>query len=285
MKWFDEVMDPGMQALLARGGWELIDPRPVAAEHPDTFELPSAEQLAALVPGSLVRAMYGLVTIADAARDARPPYDDRGHPVLVTQVERMWAVVTEVDGDAVECVLDNQPHATHTSLTLFDRLRLPLSHLIATDPPRPDLAEHLAFVARMAEQDERPAAQATPVDPQAPPRIRGDQRVVCERAGVRAEPAWPFGAALLARNVTPEVTILHGARFPPHPERRDTGWVFFADDADFEAVAANVGFDVVMIQDASRAHPAIGPRTALPPGWGFSVGEGVDDVYEVEISD
>ncbi|MEV5002374.1 immunity protein Imm33 domain-containing protein [Nocardioides sp. LML1-1-1.1] len=278
-------MDPGMQALLARGGWELDDPRPVAAAHPETFELPSAADLAALVPGSPVRALFRLATIADAARDARTPYDDQGHPVLVPHVERMWAVVTAVDDDAVECLLDNQPYATHTSLTLFDRLRIPLTHLIATGTPRPDLAEHLAFVARMAEQDERPAAQDTPVDPHAAPRVRGDQQGVCERAGVRAEPAWPFGAALLARDVTPEVAMLHGARFPPNPERRDTGWVFFAGDGDFEEVAATVGFDVVMLQQASQAHPAIWPRSVLPPGWGFSVGDGVDDLYPVEITD
>lgn len=274
-----------MQALLARGGWELLDPRPVAAENPDTFELPGAEALAGLVPGSVVRAMFRLATIADLARDDRPPYDAQGHPVLVTHVERMWAVVTSVEGDAVECLLDNQPYATHTSLTVFDRLRLPHSHLIAIDPPRPDLAEHLAFVARMAEQDERPAAQDTPVDPVAPPRIRGDQQAVCDRAGVRAEPPWPFGAALLARNVTPDVAVLHAARFPPTPERRDTGWVFFADSADFEEVASTVGFDVVMVQEASRAHPAIQPRLALPPGWGFSVADGLDDLYPVQIDD
>lgn len=283
--WFDEVMDPGMQALLARGGWELLDPRPSAAEHPDTFELPSAADLAGLVPGSQIRAMFRLATIADLARDDRPPYDGQGHPVLVTHVERMWAVVTGVGADDVECVLDNQPYATHTSLTLFDRLRLPLTHLIATDRPRRDLAGHLAFVERMAAEDERPAAQDTPVDPDAPPRVRGDQRETCARVGVRPEPAWPFGGALLARDVTPDAALLHGARFPPRPERRDTGWVFFAGDGDFEAVAASVGFDVVMVQDAARAHPAIGPRTALPPGWGFTVGEDVDDVYPVEITD
>lgn len=134
----------------------------MAAEHPDTFELPSAADLDGIVPGSVVRAMFELVDIADVAR--------------------MWAVVTGRDGDAVTCLLDNQPYASHTSLELFDPLRLPVSHLIAVDPPRPELAEHLAFVRQMAAEDTRPAGSATPVAPTAPPRVRGDQQSRSPRA-------------------------------------------------------------------------------------------------------
>lgn len=256
----------------------------MAAEHPDTFELPSAADLDGIVPGSVVRAMFELVDIADVARDGRAPYDDAGRPVLVTHVERMWAVVTGRDGDAVTCLLDNQPYASHTSLELFDPLRLPVSHLIAVDPPRPELAEHLAFVRQMAAEDTRPAGSATPVAPTAPPRVRGDQQAVCDRAGVRAEPPWPFGAALVARDVSPGAEVLHGARFAPVPERRDTGWVFFCGD-DFEDVAQTVGFDVVTVQEACRAHPAILPRLALPVGWGFTLADGVDDLYEIDVVD
>ena len=266
-------MDADLGDLLARGGWELVDPRPMAAEHPDTFELPSADDLDRLQPGSLVRAMFRLVDIADPSRDGLAPYDPSGAPVLVTHVERMWAVVTGRQGDRVACLLDNQPYATHTSLEVLDPLSLPLTHLIATGDVRPELAEHLAFAERMAAQDERPAGSGTPVDPGARPRIRSDQQAICDRAGVRAEPPSPFGFALL-----------QGARFEPAPERRDTGWVFFRG-TDFEAVTQTVGFDIVTVQEASRAHPDILARLALPVGWAFSVGDGVDDVYEVELVD
>ena len=36
---------PSLDAVLAHGGWLLIDPRPVAAAHPDTFEMPTPEEL------------------------------------------------------------------------------------------------------------------------------------------------------------------------------------------------------------------------------------------------
>lgn len=280
------AMDATLGDLLARGGWELVDPRPTAAENPDTFELPSTEDLAALRPGSQVRAMFALATIADVARDGLAPYDDEGRPVLVTQVERMWLVVTGISDGVVDAVLQNQPYATHTRLTVNDRLQVPLTHLIATDAPIEDHDGFLAFVARWEADPQFPAEPPTaPVDPLAAPRIRGDQQAVCERAGARPEPAWPFGAALLARNVTPESAVLHGARFDPQPDRQDTGWVFFADSADFEEVATTVGFDVVRLQEVHRAHPAAWPYIALPAGWGFTLADGADDVYQVEIED
>lgn len=270
--------------LLARGGWELVDPRPVAAENPDTFELPDTDRLAGLRPGDQVRAQFRLATIADLARDGRPPYDAQGRPVLVTHVERMWLIVTGVADGLVDGVLENQPFATHTRLTVNDRVQVPLSHLIATGPPIEDYDGFLAFLERW--EAEAPADGPTaPVDPLAAPRIQASQQGVCDRAGVRPEPAWPFGAALLARNVTPESAVLHAARFEPRPDRQDTGWVFFADSADFEEVANTVGFDVVRLQDVHRAHPAAWPYIALPAGWGFTLADGADDVYQVEIED
>lgn len=270
--------------LLARGGWELVDPRPVAAENPDTFELPDADRLAGLRPGDQVRAQFRLATIADLARDGRPPYDAQGRPVLVTHVERMWLIVTGVADGLVDGVLENQPFATHTRLTVNDRVQVPLGHLIATGPPIEDYDGFLAFLERW--EAEAPADGPTaPVDPLAAPRIQASQQGVCDRAGVRPEPAWPFGAALLARNVTPESAVLHAARFEPRPDRQDTGWVFFADSADFEEVANTVGFDVVRLQDVHRAHPAAWPYIALPAGWGFTLADGADDVYQVEIED
>ncbi len=49
---------PPLAEVLARGGWALLDPRPTAAAHPDTFEMPTAAELAALRPGHQVRAMF-----------------------------------------------------------------------------------------------------------------------------------------------------------------------------------------------------------------------------------
>ncbi|WP_182376474.1 hypothetical protein [Nocardioides sp. WS12] len=278
---------PDLLALLAQGGWELVDPRPTAAQHPDTFGMPTAAELDALVPGSMVRAMFQVVTIADVVRDGVAPYDDAGQPNLVTQVERMWAIVLGVHGDTVECALDNLPFGTHTRLLPNDRLHLPLSHLIATGAQVPDYDDFLAFLAKWEADPDNPGTDPTsPVDPLAPPRIRGDQQEVCDRMGARPEPPWPMGSGLLAKNVTPQSLLVYGARFPADAERRDTGWVVFAENDDFDTVSKTVGFTVATLQDMYQAHPAIWPYIALPTGWGFTLAAGTEhDVYQVEISD
>lgn len=276
-----------LSELLDKGGWELMDPRPTAAAHPSTFEMPTPDELGALVPGSTVRAMFRVATIADVVRDDLAPYDGAGRPQLVSQVERMWAIVLQVDGDTVECALDNLPFGTHTRLLPNDRLRLPVSHLIATGAPVPDFEDFLAFLARWEADPDNPGIDPTsPVDPLAGPRIRSDQQEVCDRVGARAEPPWPFGSGLLAKNVTPQSLLVYGARFPADAERRDTGWVVFADNDDFEEVGRTVGFTVATLQDMYQAHPAIWRYIALPTGWGFTLAAGTEhDVYPVEIDD
>lgn len=271
--------------LLARGGWELVDPRPISAANPDTFVMPMPAELEALGPGSMVRAMFDVATIADVVRDRMTPYDDDGRPQLVTQVERMWAIVLEVDGDTVECALDNLPFGTHTRLLPNDRLRIPLTHLIATGGRISDHDEFLAFLAKWESDPDHPGIDpTTPVDPLAPPRLRSDQQDVCDRVGARPEPPWPMGCGLLAKNVTPQSLLVYGARFPADSGRRDTGWVVFADNDDFEEVRNTVGFTVASLQEMHEAHPAIWPYVALPTGWGFTLAAGTEhDVYPVEI--
>lgn len=277
---------PDLTDLLRCGGWELIDPRPTAADHPATFELPTPAELEAVGPGSLVRAQFRVATIADVVRDGLAPYDEHGEPRLVTQVERIWAIVTGVDGDVIECVLDNQPFATHTSMTIYDRLTIPRSHVIATGQPLPDFDDFLAFLARWETDPDNPGIDPTsPVDPLSAPRIRSDQQAVCDRVGARAEPPWPFGSGLLAKNVTPGSLLVYGARFVPDFERKDTGWVVFADNDDFEEVGRTVGFTVATLQEMYDAHPAIWPYVALPTGWGFTLASGAAEVYAVEIAD
>lgn len=273
----------GIAALLGRGGWEVLDPRPIAAAHPDTFEMPTPGELAALAPASVVRAMFRTATIADVARDRLAPYGDDGRPTIVTITERMWSVVTGADGDVLECVLTNRPFATHTSLLPHDRLRIPRSHVIAADTPLPDYPRFLEFLAQWeSDPDGLGHDPARPVPPDAPPRMRRDQRAVCERVGARPEPPAPFGRVLLANDVTPDTPLVHGARFEPNPDRGDCGWIFFGEQLDIGEVARAVGFRVAMLQDAQQRHPRIWPYVALPPGWGFTVATDGDDVYPVQ---
>ncbi|WP_420113920.1 immunity protein Imm33 domain-containing protein [Pseudactinotalea sp.] len=271
-----------VEALLARGGWALEDPRPTAAAHPDTFELPTAGELAALGPGSVVRAIFRIVTIADPVRDGAAPYDDHGRPVLVPFGERMWAIVIGREGDVLECAMDNHPFGTHTRLLPNDRVRIPVSHVIATAAPLPDFDEFLAFLARWESDPENPMTDpTTPMDPLAPPRLRRDQQAVVDRSGAPAHPSIPFARVLLSKNVTPDSVPLYGARFEPKPERGDCGWVFFTGPPDLDEVSRTVGFSVVTVQEALGRHPQIQPYLALAPGWGFTLFNDADDLYPV----
>lgn len=275
-----------VEALLARGGWALEDPRPSAAAHPDTFELPAPDVLAALGPGSVVRAVFRTVTIADPVRDTVSPYDDQGRPVLVAIGERMWAIVIGREGDLLECAMDNHPFGTHTRLLPNDRVRIPVSHVIATAPPLPDLEDFLAFLARWESDPAHPPSDPTaPVEALSRPRLRSDQQAVVDRTGVPAQPSIPFAKALMSKNVTPESVPLYGARFEPRPERGDCGWVFFTGPPDLDEVSRTVGFDVVTLQQAHERHPRIQPYLAVAPGWGFTLFGDSDDLYPVGPSD
>lgn len=267
--------------LLARGGWELQDPRPSAAQHPDTFELPTQQDLAALQPGSLVRAIFRTVSIADPVRDDLAPYDEQGRPVLVVMTERMWAIALSSDGQVLECVMDNHPFGTHTRLLPNDRVRIPLTHVIATGAPIPDLDRFYEFLAAWENDPQNPMVDpSTPVDPLGPPRIRHDQQQVVDRTGTPAHPSIPFARVLVSKNVTPELLPLYGQRYEPNPERADCGWVFFSGPPDVGQVAETIGFDIVTLQEAHRRHPNIQPYLAMAPGWAFTLlPGGTDDIY------
>ena len=103
------TLDPDVEALLRRGGWELDDVQARHRAHPDTFELPSAEGLAALRPGRMARLIFRLVDQADRVRDRTAPYEEDGTPVLAMWHERMWLYVEERDGDDLVGILQNVP--------------------------------------------------------------------------------------------------------------------------------------------------------------------------------
>lgn len=275
-----------VEELLARGGWALEDPRPRAAANPDTFELPTAAEVADLGPGSVVRALFRTATIADPVRDHAAPYDDQGRPVLVPFSERMWASVIERDGDVLECAMDNMPFGTHTRLLPNDRVRIPVSHVIATAAPLPDLEKFLAFLERWESDPANPMTDpTTPMDPLAPPRLRSDQQAVVDRTGAPAHPSIPFARALMSKNVTPESVPLYGARFQPKPDRGDCGWVFFTGPPDLDEVSRTVGFYVLTLQQALERHPRIQPYLAVAPGWGFTLFPEGDDLYRIDATD
>lgn len=270
-----------MLTLLARGGWELVDPRPTAAEHPDTFQVPTDDELSALGPGDVVRAMYRVATIADVARDGLSPWAPDGTPNLTSQVERMWGVVISADADDLAVELTNLPFGTHTSLVAGDKIEMPRSHVISIAEPVTDFPEWEKTAAA------RPTLTETdPVAPTATPRMTQDQQAVVEQAGVeRPEPPSPFAVALVAKDLTADSELIHGARFDARHEGNDSGWMFFAGDVDMEEVAAGVGFAVMPLAELHSLCPRVWPYVALPTDWGFSMDLTEDEVYELTFSD
>ena len=73
------------------GRYEILDPRPMRAEHPYTFFLPTAGEIDRLQPGDLVKLMFSDLST-----------DERG-------VERMWVEMTQRSADHWIGKLDNTP--------------------------------------------------------------------------------------------------------------------------------------------------------------------------------
>jgi len=74
------------------GKYRIDDPRPAAAEAPYTYYLPSENELLTVGPGDIVKIIF----------ESIPPGDESG-------AERMWVIVTAIDGDDLTGTLDNQP--------------------------------------------------------------------------------------------------------------------------------------------------------------------------------
>jgi hypothetical protein len=72
--------------------WYLVDPRPIAEEHPDTFWLPSSQVIGALKSGDLVKLIFHLT-----------------HPTTACSAERMWCILSTVSRDRCTGFLNNVP--------------------------------------------------------------------------------------------------------------------------------------------------------------------------------
>lgn len=74
------------------GRYEIDDPRPIAADAPYTYFLPSENELLALAPGDQVKLPFRSIP-----------------PGPKFEAERMWVTITAVDGDRISGELDNRP--------------------------------------------------------------------------------------------------------------------------------------------------------------------------------
>ncbi len=114
------------------GRYEIRDPRPIAADAPYTFDLPSENELLAVAPGDLVKLLF------------------RSIPVGEWETERMWVIVADADGPNLAGTLDNEP-ADMPQLKAGDRISFDRGHIIdirwdedraTPPPPAPDSRDY-----------------------------------------------------------------------------------------------------------------------------------------------
>lgn len=118
------------------GRYEIDDPRPIAESAPYTFFLPSENEVLALEPGDLAKIVFRSI----------PPGRE-------WDAERMWVLITAVDGEDLTGTLDNHP-SDMPQLSTGDEVRFRRSHVIALDwgeersVPPPPQAEHREYWER-----------------------------------------------------------------------------------------------------------------------------------------
>lgn len=100
--------------------WRLDDAAIIAAENPYTFYKPSAEAIALLRPGNLVKLIFAFES------------DDPAAP----HAERMWVKITRIDGERFHGTLDNDPRYIR-DLKDTDPIEFDARHIIQTDVADP----------------------------------------------------------------------------------------------------------------------------------------------------
>ena len=245
--------------LLGHVGWQLDDAQARHRANPDTFLLPSDDELRRVDVGHAVRLIFRLADLADPIRDGTEPYSSDGLVNMVVSHERMWLWVERIEDDTLIGVLQNLPVATHSNLVPGARVRFHRHDVIDVDlEPPVDMDDELAAMSEMGfpALDEAAAVAAVAVpSPTAP-----------------AVPA-PEG-------VSADVFPLYGARRKPQPHRGDCGWALWSQHRDMQVAADENGFDVVSVGDVRQRSKSMWRFLALPAGWAFTIGlDGEEDVF------
>jgi hypothetical protein len=277
-----------VEDLLAHGGWLLDDAQARHRANPDTFVLPRAETLAAVVPGTMVRAIFQVLDQADPIIDDLDPYDDEGRPNLVVGHERMWLWVLSLDRPGADAiltgVLTNVPVATHTRLVPGVQVELPLAQVIDVDlAPKVPMGDELAAMAELGFPILPVDEATTPEDRDRLPSLPPSMAEIAEQHGVRPERPYPapMVRVLLGRTLAPGIRPIYGGRARPQADRGDAGWTIWATHPDMHEASSTDGFDIVPVTEVRDRCPEVWPFLALPPGWAFVLApDGTIDVYE-----
>jgi len=108
-------------------GYKLVDPRPIAKEAPYTYFLPGPERMAALKPGDKIYVNFEAVP-------KRQKWDS----------ERMWVVITAIDGERITGTLDSQPDDL-PALKLGDTVDVLSLHVVAVAFADPGMEDKFEF--------------------------------------------------------------------------------------------------------------------------------------------
>ena len=116
-----DASDELLNRCVTEAGYTLIDPRPIAAEAPYTFFLPSRSEIAAVDKNDLVKLTFEYE--GDTEKWA---------------AERMWVLVEKTDGDELRGVLKNHPDEPTSPLKEGDPVAFKREHILAIEWDNPD---------------------------------------------------------------------------------------------------------------------------------------------------
>ena len=126
--------------------YTLLDPRPVAAEAPYTFFLPSDPEIAAVGAGDLVKLMF-----------------EYTHEIEEWAVERMWVTVKNAAADSLIGLLENQPFEPKSTLKMGVIIPFQRHHILSIEWANPKAAappkEHREYWERCFVDDWSSTAQ------------------------------------------------------------------------------------------------------------------------------
>jgi hypothetical protein len=108
---------------MTEAAYEILDPRPIAAEAPYTFFLPSPSEIAAVSKGDLVKLLF-----------------DYPHQTEKWAAERMWVIVESADAEDLRGVLDNNPDEPTSPLKAGDQLLFKRHDILAIEWDNPNVA-------------------------------------------------------------------------------------------------------------------------------------------------
>ena len=97
-------------------GYEILDGRPLAADAPYTFFLPSPQELGSVGEGDIVKLLF-----------------EYSHETEKWDAERMWVIVGSANGQELVGVLDNDPYEPTTTLEAGNEVSFKRYNILAID--------------------------------------------------------------------------------------------------------------------------------------------------------